>query len=131
MNGLYVYLKTLSFGKALLWCYMTWYLVMLYFHFDPAPVLWLNALGISLIIGTGLVISVIPKNGGIKAMDRWQIMRLFLMPFAVSSFSAMIKGQSFILVFSPTMRENAIALGVCLAFMLIRYLIRKTGTLSP
>ena len=130
MNNLYVHFKSLGLGKALLWCYMIWYLVMLSFHFDPAPAIWLNALGISLIIGTGLVISVIPKSG-IRAMERWQIARLFLMPFAVSSFSALIKGQEFILIFSPVMHENVIALGICLGFMLIRYFIRKTSSASP
>ena len=33
--------------------------------------------------------------------DRWQIFRLFLMPFCVSSFAALVKDAGFLLVFPP------------------------------
>lgn len=38
------------------------------------------------------------------------------MPFCVSSFSALVKGRGFILIFSPRIYENVIALGLCGAF---------------
>ena len=44
----YRYLKNLSIGKAVLWCYVIWYLVTLAYHFDPSPRLWLNSLGLRL-----------------------------------------------------------------------------------
>ena len=79
------YLAQLSLGRAVLWCYLIWYLVMVFFHFDPAPRLWITSLGISAVIGVGLLLSV-SAPGAAVTRDRWQIARLFLMPFCVSSF---------------------------------------------
>ena len=90
----YRYLKNLSIGKAVLWCYVIWYLVTLAYHFDPSPRLWLNSLGLSVVIGIGLVLSV-SAPGGVKSIERWQLVRLFLMPFCVSSFAALTKKSRF------------------------------------
>jgi hypothetical protein len=46
----------------------------------------------------------------------WQTFRLYLMPFCVSSFAALVKGKGFVLVFSPDSREIAVAVGLCAAF---------------
>ena len=46
---------------------------------------------------------------GIRAMDKWAVARLFMMPFAVSSFAALIKDHGFFVVFSPRLAENAVA----------------------
>jgi hypothetical protein len=54
---------------------------------------------------------------GIRAMEKWAIARLFMMPFAVSSFAALIKDQGFIIIFSPRISENATAAVVCAAFV--------------
>lgn len=113
---IYRYLKTLSIGSAVLWCYLLWYLVTLAHHFDPSPRLWLNSLGISGVIGVGLVLSV-SSRGGIRALDRWQLMRLFLMPFCVSSFAALTKNRGFLLVFSSDPRELGIAALCCVVFL--------------
>ena len=102
------YLRTLRPGIMLLWCYLIWYLAMLRFYFDPRPSLWINSLGISVVIGTGLILSVMPV-GGPRAMEKWAVARLFLMPFAVSSFAALIKDHGFTVIFSPSLGENAIA----------------------
>lgn len=104
------YLKTLSTGRKILWCYLMWYLTMAAFHFDPAPRLWLTAAGISLIMGLALYLSF--TSPGTRP-DRWAVMRLFLMPLCVASFSALVKDKGFILVFSPSMTENGVALGLC------------------
>jgi hypothetical protein len=45
------YLASLSAGKIALWCFMLWYLATVFHHFDPSPAIWLNAFGISGIIG--------------------------------------------------------------------------------
>lgn len=52
------YFSLLSRGRAVLWCYLLWYLVTVFFHFDPSPRLWLSSLGISLVIGIALQLSV-------------------------------------------------------------------------
>jgi hypothetical protein len=115
MQNLYSYFGRLRTEKIILWCYLIWYTVMAGFHFDPQTSLWLNSLGISIVIGTGLVLSVMPA-GGIKAMDRWAIARLYMMPLCVSSFAALIKDQGFFVVFSPRLSENVVASAACAVF---------------
>jgi hypothetical protein len=85
-------------------------------HFDPAPAIWLNALGISVIIGIALYLSV--REPGKPPPDRWTVLRLFMMPFCVSSFSQLIKGRGFVLVFPPDLHEIAVSLGACALFVL-------------
>ena len=121
-----IYLHDLRIGKIALWCHLIWYAVMVLFYFEAKASLWLNALGISIVIGAGLVFSVLPK-GGIGAMEKWAIARLFIMPFAVSSFAALIKGQGFIVIFSPTWRENLTAAGACTFFVSIVYACKRLG----
>ena len=93
------YLAQLTPGRIALWCYLIWYLVTAVTHFDPSPALWLNSLGISAIIGVALMLSVNPASSPVGVRNRWQTFRLFLMPFCVSSFAALIKGQGYVLVF--------------------------------
>ncbi len=122
MKPILRYLKTLSTGRMILWCYLIWYLVVLARYFDPNPRLWLTSLGLSLIVGIALWIS--STTGGNK-LERWQIIRLFLMPFFVSSFAALVKGQSFILIFSPRVNEIVLALALCAGFSGIVWMSKK------
>lgn len=117
------YLRTLPRGKVILWCFLIWYLATVIHHFDPAPGIWLNALGISGIIGFALYLSV--REPGRPPPDRWTVLRLFLMPFCVSSFSQLIKGKGFVLVFPPSLHENLAALGACAAFLLLVWAVRR------
>ena len=107
------YFAKLTTGKIVLWCYLIWYVFFAARYFDPSRNLWLTSLGLSAIIGIALIIST---TGGNSRLDRWQIFRLFLMPFCVSSFAALVKGRGFILVFSSHALENLTALGCCAAF---------------
>jgi hypothetical protein len=107
------YFAQLTTGRIILWCYLIWYLFFATRYFDPSRNLWLTSLGISAIVGLALLIST---SGGKTRLDRWQTFRLFLMPFCVSSFSALVKGRGFTLVFSPRAQDNLIALGLCAAF---------------
>ncbi len=116
------YLYELKLAKAILWCYLIWYVVIVYFYFDPSLKLWLNAIGISLVIGTGLLLSV--ASGKADRKDHWQTFRLYLMPFCVSSFSALIKGQGFIIFVSPKAKENRVAVLGCVLFILIVSLVK-------
>jgi len=106
------YLASLNAARQTLWCYLMWYLVVLVRYFDPRPGLWLTSLGLSAIVGWALYLSTAGTNAGTK-LDRWQVFRLFLMPFCVSSFAALVKDRGFILVFSPQLRENGLALALC------------------
>jgi hypothetical protein len=113
MKCLIRYLQNLSKGRLVLWCYLAWYLVVLVRYFDPNPRLWLTSLGLAAIIGVALYLSSTTTG---NKLERWQIIRLFLMPFFVSSFSALVKGRNFILIFSPNPNEIFLALALCAAF---------------
>lgn len=126
ITGLRRYLASLSLARAVLWCYLIWYLVMAAFHFDPAPRLWITSLGISVVIGIALLLSV-STPGGAVTRDRWQVARLFIMPFCVSSFSALVKDSGFILIFSPRWLETTIAIVSCAAFLVFVWLLRRTA----
>jgi hypothetical protein len=117
------YLTRLSTGKIVLWCYLIWYGVTLYFYFDPFSRLWLNSVGISILIGIALMLSVSKPDGG--KTDHWQTFRLFLMPFCVSSFSSLIKGQGFIFIIPPQPVEQAISVSACILFITLVYAIKK------
>jgi hypothetical protein len=117
------YLARLSGGRIALWCFFIWYLATVVHHFDPAPAIWLNALGISGIIGVALYLSV--REPGRPPPDRWTVVRLFMMPFCVSSFSQLIKGRGFVLIFPPDAHEIAISIGACAAFVIVALATRK------
>jgi hypothetical protein len=117
------YLRELPPGKVVLWCFLLWYLATVIHHFDATPGIWLNALGISGIIGVALYLSV--REPGKPPPDRWTVLRLFLMPFCVSSFSQLIKGKGFVLVFPPDLHENLVALAACLGFVLLVCTVRR------
>ena len=111
------YLSQLTAGKIVLWCYLLWYLVTVVAHFDASPSLWLTSVGLSVIIGCGLLLSV--RNRASEALGRWQTFRLFLMPFCVSSFSALIKGQGYVLVFPSRLPELLLSVSLCALFVVI------------
>ncbi|WP_447980093.1 hypothetical protein [Candidatus Nitrospira bockiana] len=115
MTAVIRYLHEMKWSKAVLWCYLIWYLVVTYFYFDPSPKIWMNSIGISAVVGTALMLSV--SSGGNGRRDYWQMFRLYLMPFCVSSFSALIKGQGFILFVSPRLEESLAAVSSCLLFV--------------
>lgn len=107
------YLSNLSKARLILWCYFIWYLVVLVRYFELNARLWLTSLGLSLIIGTALFISTVTAGATRVKLERWQVIRLFLMPFCVSSFSALVKGNGFVLIFSPKPTELLTATGIC------------------
>ncbi len=111
------YLRQLNTGRLILWCYLIWYLMVLIRYFDPRPSLWLTSLGLSGIIGYALYLSTAASGKQKLTLDRWQLFRLFLMPFCVSSFAALVKNEGFILIFSPKAGENMAAVILC--FLLV------------
>lgn len=112
MSKVVTYLRNLSTGRLILWCYFIWYVVVLVRYFERTPRLWLTSLGLSGIIGAALYISTTAGANNVK-LDRWQTFRLFLMPFCVSSFAALVKDDGFILIFSPRWKEIAVAAALC------------------
>jgi hypothetical protein len=122
MKQLIQYLYEIKLDKATLWCYLIWYVVVVCFYFDPSLRLWIDSIGISIVIGTGLLLSVSSSKTGKR--DDWQTFRLYLMPFCVSSFSALIKGQGFIVFISPKMKETLVAVSCCVLFLSVILVIK-------
>ncbi len=123
MNTLRAYLTNLSAAKTALWCYFIWYLLTALRYFDPTPSIWLNSLGISVVIGVALFLGI--RDPQAKSTDRWQIFRLFLTPFCVSSFSSLIKGRGFILIIPPYFNEIALMAGCCIIFIIVVLLLKR------
>lgn len=121
------YLRSLSAPRMLLWCYLLWYLFAVATYFDPNPRVWASSIGLSLIIGTGLYLSTAYAKLERTSLSFWQIFRFYLMPFCVSSFSALIKGRGFILIFHPSLAKNLQSLAVCAGFCLLVYASKTVG----
>lgn len=119
------YLSELTVPRLVLWCYLIWYGFVLVHYFDPSPRLWLSSLGISAIIGTGLYLSTAHGGRARTKLETWQVVRLYMMPFCVSSFAALIKGRGFLLVFDPSLSANAAAGAGCAAFVAAALASRK------
>jgi hypothetical protein len=119
------YLTSLNSGRLVLWCYFVWYLVVLVRYFDPSLRLWLTSLGLSGIIGFALYVSTVSAGAQRLKLEFWQVFRLFLMPFCVSSFAALVKGRGFILIFSPDVREVALAAALCVVLCVTVVLLKR------
>lgn len=117
------YLATLPPSRLVLWCYAVWYGAVVSMYFDASARIWLTALGVSFIIGIALNLSVARVEGG--PADRWQTMRLFLMPFCVSSYSSLIKDRDFLVVFPRNPRALVIAVGSCAIFLVAMWVVRR------
>lgn len=110
------YLAGLENTKRILWCYLCWYLAIVFQYFDPAPGLWFSSLGIAGLIGFALNLAA-RQNG--RSSDRWVVFRLYLFPFCVSSYSALIKGKGFFLLFPPDWKPLLVACAACFGFVVI------------
>lgn len=119
------YLKQLPNGILILWCYLIWYLVMASSYFVLDMRLWLNSMGLAIIVGTALILATGPFNMARIKNHFFQVMRLVLCPFFVSSFSALTKGKGFFLLFSPVLLENLYAVIACCLFMMMTYLAKR------
>ena len=114
------YIENIKAGKVVLWCYFIWYCVVVIFYFDPDFKIWLNSLGISVVIGFALQLSV----GSSSKPDKWQTFRLFAMPFCVSSFSTLIKGKGFILIVPSNVYEFLSAASSCVIFLVVVFTVK-------
>ncbi|HEX2869805.1 MAG TPA: hypothetical protein VHP33_01090 [Polyangiaceae bacterium] len=119
------YLAELTLPRVVLWCYLIWWGFVFVRYFDASVRLWLSSLGISVIIGTGLYLSTAHGGRTRTRLEPWQIARLYMMPFCVSSFAALIKGKDFVLVFDPSLGANLLALGGCAVFVGASLLARR------
>ena len=117
------YLSRLSNGMKILWCYLIWYLYFVSKCFELDLELWRLSLGIALLVGFVLNINAFCSlRGIINATNKWQIFRFFAITFCVSSFPVLIKEKSFLLFFSLSLKENLIALSLCMLFLFLTWI---------
>ncbi|MDT8437436.1 MAG: hypothetical protein RQ729_00330 [Wenzhouxiangellaceae bacterium] len=123
----------LPLGMQALWLFLVWYLAMVAQNFHPEPRLWLNALGMAAIVGTALMLSTAgaAPSARSSAATFWRVLRLYAIPFCVSSFSALVRDRGFVAIFAPDWRENLIALLACAAFAFWLWLCRRIGQAGP
>lgn len=107
------YLRNLNTGRLVLWCYFIWYLVVLVRYFDPDPHIWGTSFGLCFIIGFALYLNATRSGAAVQRLSFWPMVRFYMMPLCVSSFSALVKGRGFFLIFSPNPWEIAVAVGLC------------------
>jgi hypothetical protein len=121
---LITYFSKLKFHQIILWSYLVWYFAIVGIYFDPALRLWLSSLGLSGIIGFALLLAT--KQGNVK-QDSWVRYRLFIFPFCVSSYSALIKGEGFFLIFPTNISHFAIASTAVGTFLFTLKLLKFTS----
>jgi hypothetical protein len=124
------YFSRLNRSRKVLWSYLLWWIHTVAHHSEPRPRLWLTSLGLSGIIGLALLLSTRNSSSGTTRLDRWQIFRLFLMPFCVSSFAALVKDQGFLLIFPPSLAENLTALALIATFWGLTGLLERVYALK-
>lgn len=115
------YLAKLPASKLILWCYLAWYVAIMTIYLEASPILWISAVGISVLVGIALNLATRQPN---QKVNRWVVFRLFLIPFCVSSYSAMIKGKGFILLFPPDWKHLAIGCSACLGMIALHHIAR-------
>jgi hypothetical protein len=130
-RGILRYLRRLNNGRLVLWCYLIWYLVVVVRYWDPSPRIWGTSLGLSLIIGVALLLNATRSGATIVRIPFWPAFRLFVMPFCVSSFAALVKDKCFVLVFSPNPWEVGIAAGLCAGLWIARSVARIIPEFRP
>lgn len=116
------YFARLRVPKLVLWCYLAWYVTVSACYLDPSPVIWLTALGMSAVIGVALIFAT--KVPG-QPMERWTVFRLFLFPFCVSSYSALIKGKGFFLIFPTEAKPLLAGIAACIAMLVFQASCRR------
>jgi len=120
-KGIRKYILELRRPKLILWCYLIWYFAIVCQYFDPSPGLWLTSVGISAVIGFALNLAAAQNN---QRLERWVVFRLYVFPFCVSSYSALIKGQGFFLLFPTDWKPLLVAILSCALFLGVIYLIQ-------
>jgi hypothetical protein len=119
------YLKKLCPAQYLLWSYFIWYITISIFYFDSNPEIWLSAFGISIIVGIALVLSANCWPLDFKKLDYKQTLRLFIIPFCVSSYASLIKGKAFIFIFPADLKTSGLALFAITVFVGLSLIIKK------
>jgi xanthine/uracil permease len=120
------YFARLAPNRLILWSYVIWWAVMVQYYFTPDLRLWITSVGIGTIVGFALMLCTGPITLERFRHRFWESLRLFICPFLVSSFSATVAGNGFLMVFSPDWHENTAATLCIIAFLLLVLLLNRS-----
>ncbi|MGJ8644974.1 MAG: hypothetical protein ACSHX9_16335 [Luteolibacter sp.] len=121
------YFANIDSPKRILWCYLIWYIAIVAQYFEPLTNMWLSSVGIAALIGYALNLAASQKG---RTTDKWVVFRLYVFPFCVSSYSALIKGKGFLLLFPGELKPFAIASAACAVFVGFTILCRSISARS-
>ena len=117
------YIQQLELTKTILWCYLIWYFAIISQYFDATLDLWLSSVGIAVIIGFALNLAAAQKN---QRLCPWIRIRLYIFPFCVSSYSALIKGNGFFLLFPTDLKPLLLGSFSVLAFLSLVFVVKAS-----
>ena len=121
------YLVRLDNRRRLLWSAFLWYVAMMARHATATPTVWLNSAGIAVVISVILAATAIPPGGKWRDLGFWPLARFFLIPFCVSSFSAVMTKAGLVLIFPRNLADNLVATGAVVSFLLLCAAARYWG----
>eukprot|EP01094_Clydonella_sp_ATCC50884_P003296 TRINITY_DN12551_c0_g1_i1.p1 TRINITY_DN12551_c0_g1~~TRINITY_DN12551_c0_g1_i1.p1 ORF type:complete len:185 (+),score=53.10 TRINITY_DN12551_c0_g1_i1:292-846(+) len=89
-------LAAVPWAKAILVCYLIWWLVVISTNFPLVSSVWVDAAIIGVVVGFALNLNAYEGGHGMGALlrhlyaNKWMIFRFFLIPFLVASYSGAI-----------------------------------------
>lgn len=113
------YLARLDNRHLLLWSAFLWYVAIMARHATASPAAWLNSAGIAAVISIILAANAILPGRKWSDLGFWPLARFFLIPFCVSSFSAVMHKEGLVLVFPRNLADNLAAAGTVALFLLL------------
>ena len=108
------YLAALDRQRLILWFAFLWFVTMAFRYAGGDVSVWLRSFGIAAIVGSILTLNATPPAGRLRDLGFWPVLRFFLIPACVASFSSFAKGHPFSLIFPLNLKENMMA-GIVIA----------------
>lgn len=121
------YLARLDNRRLLLWSAFLWYVAIMARHATSSPAVWLNSAGIAAVISVILAANAIPVGRNWQDLGFWPLARFFLIPFCVSSFSAVMNKAELVLIFPRNLADNLVAAGAVVLFLMLCAAARRWG----
>ena len=131
--------ETLQVPQILLLSFFIWYLFIV-ISFSSNYLVWVNAIVMAFFVGNILCLNAYMATKKEKYFEflsenRWIVVRLFLIPFCVSSYSGVAFSHGFIAAFPVNeYTTGLIGLGISLGFMgvllLLMVLFERSSTLN-
>lgn len=107
----------LDWRRLTLHAALIWYLVVMAFEWQSLTShAVLQSFAMSMVVGALLTLNAIAPGHHLRDLTPRQVLRFFIIPFCVSSFSTATSGTYWI-IFSPDRDVNALAIGAVLLIL--------------